>query len=103
MSSAGRIFFVGGDAFLSICLWRLGFAPTDPGPWFNELRMRLFDGASWMDTHSLASHFFEAAEGVCTDPICQVNAGAQLYQPAFSFRACCLAYCFDLKTLPLYL
>ena len=36
--------------------------------------MRLFDAAAWMDTRSLTARLFEAAEGVCTDPICQVEA-----------------------------
>lgn len=74
LSPAEALRHAGGDAFISICLWRLGFAHTDPGPWFNDPAMRLFDAAAWMGTRNLAARLFEAAEGLCTDAICQVEA-----------------------------
>lgn len=33
----------GGDAFISICLWRAGFAFTDPGPGFFDPKIQMFD------------------------------------------------------------
>lgn len=33
----------GGDAFISICLWRAGYAFTDPGPGFFDPKIQMFD------------------------------------------------------------
>ena len=63
----------GGDAFITICLWKLGFAHTDPGPYFNSESMRLFDAAATMNSQDLADRLFEAAEDVCDHPICPVS------------------------------
>jgi len=60
----------GGDAFITICLWKLGFAHTDPGPYFNLESMRLFDAAATMNSQHLADRLFEAAEESCDHPIC---------------------------------
>ena len=60
----------GGDAFITICMWKLGFAHTDPGPWFNDPAMRLFDAAAGLSSVELAVKLSEAAQGRCRDPIC---------------------------------
>ena len=69
----GTLTNAGGDAFITICLWKLGFAHTDPGPYFNSEAMRLFDAAASMNSQDLADRLFEAAEDVCDHPICPVS------------------------------
>lgn len=69
-----RLCHAGGDAFMTICLWKLGFAHTDPGPWFNDPRMRLFDAAESLSSHELASRLFDAADGSCEHSVCQARS-----------------------------
>ena len=73
VQTPGIIASAGGDAFITICLWKLGFAHTDPGPFFNSESMRLFDAAATMNSQDLADRLFEAAEDVCDHSICSVS------------------------------
>lgn len=38
---------VGGDAFFTVCLWRAGYAPTDPGYSVFVPEARVFDPFQW--------------------------------------------------------
>ena len=65
-------YVTGGDTFITICLWQLGYAHSDPGPWFNEADMRLFDAARWLSSFDLAQQLSNAAGGHCEVNNCQV-------------------------------
>lgn len=51
----------GGDAFITICLWRAGFAHSDPGWSFSRPDMRMFDPVG--DGPNLHSLLTNASEG----------------------------------------
>ena len=38
-----HVLAAGGDSFLQICLWRQGFAVTDPGPGLTMPDVQMFD------------------------------------------------------------
>ena len=60
----------GGDALLTICLWKAGYAHTDPGFSFYHPTVRMFDPGP-EDSPGLLYAMTEALSGRC-DPSCQV-------------------------------
>ena len=61
----------GGDSFLQICLWRQGFAVTDPGPGLTLPDVQMFDPGT-EDRKGLMHRWISALEGEC-DEVCQVG------------------------------
>ena len=61
----------GGDSFLQICLWRQGFAVTDPGPGLTLPDVQMFDPGT-EDRKGLMHKWISALEGEC-DEVCQVG------------------------------
>ena len=68
----------GGDSFLQICLWRQGFAVTDPGPGLTQPDVQMFDPGT-EDRKGLMHKWISAVEGEC-DEVCQVGLCSQ-YDP----------------------
>ena len=64
----------GGDAFLSICMWEMGYAPTTPGDAFHQPELRGFDGLN-EDRMGLVDMLNRAVEGTCSQRWCHVSAG----------------------------
>ena len=62
----------GGDALLTICLWKAGYAHTDPGFSFYHPTVRMFDPGP-EDSPGLLYAMTEALSGRC-DPSCQVTS-----------------------------
>ncbi|KAK9867583.1 hypothetical protein WJX84_007677 [Apatococcus fuscideae] len=60
----------GGDALLTICLWKAGYAHTDPGFSFFHPTVRMFDPGP-EDSPGLLYAMTEALAGRC-DPSCQL-------------------------------
>ncbi len=60
----------GGDAFISICLWKAGYGMTDPGWSFYHPEFRMFD-AGPEDRFGLLLRLSKALERKC-DASCQV-------------------------------
>ena len=67
----------GGDSFLQICLWRQGFAVTDPGPGLTMPDVQMFDPGT-EDRKGLMHRWISALEGEC-DEVCQVGLCNQHY------------------------
>lgn len=65
----------GGDAYVTICLWKMGFAHTDPGISLKRLGVSAFGGVENYRARDLAKDFAAAALGKCKadDYICQVT------------------------------
>jgi len=71
----------GGDSFLTICLWELGFAHTTPDPLWHPAGLQMFDPSPselnpddfivWKASHILGNMLQEAA-GVCRG-LCRVR------------------------------
>ena len=61
----------GGDSFLQICLWRQGFAVTDPGPGLTLPDVQMFDPGT-EDRKGLMHKWISAVQGEC-DEVCQVG------------------------------
>ncbi|KAK9822059.1 hypothetical protein WJX74_004369 [Apatococcus lobatus] len=61
----------GGDALLTICLWKAGYAHTDPGFSFYHPTVRMFDPGP-EDSPGLLYAMTEALSGRC-DPSCQLQ------------------------------
>eukprot|EP00891_Asterochloris_glomerata_P009886 jgi/Astpho2/9886/Aster-06600 len=59
----------GGDAFLSICMWEMGYAPTTPGDAFHQPELRGFDGLN-EDRMGLVDMLNRAVEGTCSQRWC---------------------------------
>ena len=66
----GSMAHAGGDALLTICLWKAGYAHTDPGFSFFHPTVRMFDPGP-EDSPGLLYAMTEALAGRC-DPSCQV-------------------------------
>ena len=64
----------GGDAFLSICMWEMGYAPTTPGDAFHQPELRGFDNFN-EDRMGLVDTLNRAVEGTCSQRWCHVGAG----------------------------
>ena len=62
---------VGGDAFITICLWKAGFAHTDPGYSFTHPDIRAFDPLSG-DGIGLLGLLLHLAAGGTLEPQPQV-------------------------------
>ncbi len=60
----------GGDALLMACLWKAGYAITDPGFSFYHPELRMFDPVS-QEGRQLLYAFTEGLSGGCDDS-CQV-------------------------------
>lgn len=60
----------GGDALLMACLWKAGYAITDPGFSFYHPELRMFDPVS-QEGRQLLYAFTEGLSGGC-DESCQV-------------------------------
>ena len=71
---------VGADALLTICLWKAGFAMTDPDPLYHDKqhsRMTFFDPdfqfpGPLPKAARLLKHLLHAKLGICSDT-CQVG------------------------------
>lgn len=61
----------GGDGLLMACLWKAGYAVTDPGFSFYHPEMRMFDPVS-QEGRQLMYAFTEGLSGGC-DASCQVT------------------------------
>lgn len=61
----------GGDSFLQICLWRQGFAVTDPGAGLTLPDVQMFDPGT-EDRKGLMHKWISALEGECEE-VCQVG------------------------------
>ena len=72
----------GGDALLTICLWKAGYAHTDPGFSFYHPTVRMFDPGP-EDSPGLLYAMTEALSGRC-DPSCQVLFVCLLVEPSLS-------------------
>ncbi len=70
----------GGDAFFTICLWRAGFAPTDPGLSVFDPSARIFDpyqfewGSDKDGEKRILANLERSHKGEC-DWKCQVSKG----------------------------
>lgn len=60
----------GGDGLLMACLWKAGYAMTDPGFSFYHPELRMFDPVS-QEGRQLLYAFTEGLSGGC-DASCQV-------------------------------
>ena len=69
----------GGDALLTICLWKAGYAHTDPGFSFYHPTVRMFDPGP-ENSPGLLYAMTEALSGRC-DPSCQVISACLLVRP----------------------
>ncbi len=74
MNRASLYGHAGGDALLTICLWKAGYAHTDPGFSFFHPTVRMFDPGP-EDSPGLLYAMTEALAGRC-DPSCQVFLAA---------------------------
>lgn len=79
----------GGDALLTICLWKAGYAHTDPGFSFFHPTVRMFDPGP-EDSPGLLYAMTEALGGRC-DPSCQVRLTPLLIK-SFDTSLCCIAF-----------
>ena len=61
----------GGDALLMACLWKAGYAISDPGVSFYHPELRMFDPVS-QEGRQLLYAFTEGLSGGCDDS-CQVH------------------------------
>ncbi len=66
----------GGDALLVVCLWKAGYAISDPGFSFYHPELRMFDPVS-QEGRQLLYAFTEGLSGGC-DASCQVH-GSNLW------------------------
>ena len=76
----------GGDALLMACLWKAGYAVTDPGFSFYHPELRMFDPVS-QEGRQLLYAFTEGLSGGC-DPSCQVMCIVHVFQPALCVWGC---------------
>lgn len=65
----------GGDAFITICLWKAGYGMTDPGWSFFHPEFRMFD-AGPEDRQGVLMRLSKALDRRCDD-MCQVRSHAQ--------------------------
>lgn len=63
--------YTGGDAFITICLWKAGYAMTDPGWSFYHPEFRMFD-AGPEDRQGVLMRLSKALDRKCDDT-CQVR------------------------------
>ena len=80
IASPLKIKFAGGDALVTICLWKLGFAVTDPGVFLERRGVSAFGGVEHMSGESLRRVFTAATQGQCAsdDFVCKVCLYAEL-------------------------
>ena len=88
----------GGDALLMACLWKAGYAISDPGFSFYHPELRMFDPVS-QEGRQLLYAFTEGLSGGCDDS-CQVRCCfPTLLLLLHLLRLCCLCLQVLLQTI----
>lgn len=64
----------GGDAYVTICLWKLGHGHTDPGVFLDRQGVSAFGGVEHMTGGAMARLFLAASADQCVldDFVCKV-------------------------------